>query len=102
MTLAAYATELTIAGMAIATYVTRVAGLYLVRFFNVRGRTKAALDAMPPAILMAVIAPVAFATGPAETAATAITALAALRVPLIVAVIIGVLSVVALRHVLGQ
>jgi uncharacterized membrane protein len=98
---AAYATELTIAGMAIATYVTRVAGLYLVRFFNVRGRTKAALDAMPPAILMAVIAPVAFATGPAETAATAITALAALRFPLIVSVIIGVASVVALRQLIG-
>ena len=80
---------------------TRVAGLYLVRFFNVRGRTKAALDAMPPAILMAVIAPVAFATGLAETAATAITAVAALRFPLIVAVIIGVLSVVALRQLIG-
>jgi uncharacterized membrane protein len=101
VTLAAYATELAIAGMAIATYVTRVAGLYLVRFFNVRGRTKAALDAMPPAILMAVIAPVAFATGPAETAATAITALAALRFPLIVSVIIGVASVVALRQLIG-
>jgi uncharacterized membrane protein len=101
VTLAAYATELAIAGMAIATYVTRVAGLYLVRFFNVQGRTKAALDAMPPAILMAVIAPVAFATGPAETVATAITALAALRFPLIVSVIIGVVSVVALRQLMG-
>jgi uncharacterized membrane protein len=101
MTHGSYATELTIAGMAIATYVTRVAGLYLVRFFNVRGRTKAALDAMPPAILMAVIAPVAFATGPAETAATAITAVAALRFPLIVAVAIGVASVVALRQLMG-
>jgi uncharacterized membrane protein len=101
VTLPAYATELAIAGMAIATYVTRVAGLYLVRFFNVQGRTKAALDAMPPAILMAVIAPVAFATGPAETAATAITAVAALRFPLIVSVIIGVASVVALRQLMG-
>ena len=100
MTLAAYATELTIAGMAIATYLTRVSGLYLVRFFNVQGRTKAALDAMPPAILMAVIAPVAFATGLAETAATAIT-VAALRFPLIVAVAIGVASVVALRQLMG-
>ena len=101
MSYAAYATELTIAGMAIATYITRVSGLYLVRFFNVRGRTKAALDAMPPAILMAVIAPAAFATGPAETVATGITALAALRFPLIVSVIIGVASVVALRQVIG-
>jgi uncharacterized membrane protein len=101
VTIAAYSTELAIAGMAIATYITRVCGLYLVRFFNVQGRTKAALDAMPPAILMAVIAPVAFATGLAETAAAVVTAIAALRLPLIVAVIIGVASVVAFRQLLG-
>src|SRR5262245_26306233 len=84
---AGYATELAIAGMAIATYATRVSGLCLVRFMKVEGRTKAALDAVPPAILMAVIAPVAFATGPAETAAAVVTAIAALRLPLILAVI---------------
>ena len=96
-----YSTELAIAGMAAATYLTRVSGLWLMRLMKVEGRTKAALDAVPPAILMAVIAPVAFATGPAETAAAVVTALAALRLPLIIAVIIGVLSVVALRHLLG-
>jgi uncharacterized membrane protein len=94
------ATALAIAGMAAATYITRVLGLYLMRFMKVEGRTKAALDAVPPAILMAVIAPVAFATGPAETAAAVVTALAALRLPLIVAVIIGVVSVVAFRQLL--
>ena len=56
---AGHATVLAIAGMAVATYITRVLGLYLMRFMKVEGRTKAALDAMPPAILMAVIAPVA-------------------------------------------
>jgi uncharacterized membrane protein len=96
-----YSTELAIAGMAAATYLTRVSGLWLMRLMKVEGRTKAALDAVPPAILMAVIAPVAFATGPAETAAAVVTALAALRLPLIIAVIIGVLSVVALRHLLS-
>ena len=97
---AGYAAALAIAGMAIATYITRISGLYLMRFMKVEGRTKAALDAVPPAILMAVIAPVAFATGPAETAAAILTAIAALRLPLIVAVIMGVVSVVAFRHLL--
>ena len=97
---AGHATVLGNAGMAVATYITRVLGLYLMRFMKVEGRTKAALDAVPPAILMAVIAPVAFATGPAETAAAVVTALAALRLPLIVAVIIGVVSVVAFRQLL--
>lgn len=90
-----------ILGMAAATYLTRVLGLLLVRFVDLGGRTRAALDALPPAILMAVIAPTALATGPAETAAAAITALAALRLPLIVAVVAGVASVVALRYAIG-
>jgi uncharacterized membrane protein len=50
-------TLLTIAAMALATYATRAAGFTLMRYMRVGGRLKAALDAMPPAILMAVIAP---------------------------------------------
>jgi uncharacterized membrane protein len=95
------ATLLAIAGMAIVTYINRVSGLVLVRFVRLEGRTKAALDALPPAILMAVIAPMALARGPAETAAAVITVIAALRLPLIAAVAVGVASVVALRHLIG-
>jgi uncharacterized membrane protein len=86
-----------ILGMATATYVTRVLGLWLVRLVRVRGRVKAALDAVPPAILMAVIAPTVLATGVAETGAAAVTAVAALRFPLLAAVATGVAAVVALR-----
>ncbi|MGH6874938.1 MAG: AzlD family protein [Aestuariivirgaceae bacterium] len=94
-------TLLTIAGMALATYATRAGGFALMHFMNVKGRLKAALDAMPPAILMAVIAPTVFATGVAETLAAIITAIAAIaRLPLIAVVVIGVLSVVLLRMVL--
>jgi branched chain amino acid efflux pump len=94
-------TLLAIAGIALATYATRVAGFAFMRFMNVRGRVRAALDAVPPAILMAVIAPTILATGFAETLAAAITAVAAMfRLPLIAVVIIGVASVVALRFVI--
>lgn len=95
------ATVLAIAGMAAATFLTRVAGLWVVRFLKVEGRARAALDAMPPAILMAVVAPVAFATGPAETLAAIITAVAAFRLPLVAAVAVGVAAVVMLRDGLG-
>ncbi|MFW6076467.1 MAG: AzlD family protein [Hyphomicrobiales bacterium] len=94
-------TLVAIAGMAIVTYLNRVSGLVLVRFVRLEGRTKAALDALPPAILMAVIAPMALTEGPAETAAAGITVIAAMRLPLIAAVVIGVASVVALRHLIG-
>ena len=93
---------LAILGMALATYATRLSGFYLLRGLNVSGRMKAGLDALPPAILMAVIAPVILATGIAETLAAAITAVAAyLRLPLALVIIIGVVSAVALRAVLN-
>ncbi|GHB31538.1 membrane protein [Pseudovibrio japonicus] len=90
----------TILAMAASTYLTRIAGLVLTRFVTFSGRTEAALQAVPPAILMSVVAPIAFATGAAETTATAITAIAALRLPMLAAMAIGVVSVVVLRMAL--
>jgi len=60
-----------IIGMALATWLTRVGGLFLMKGVTVKGRLKAALDALPPAVLMAVIAPTVLATGTAETLAAA-------------------------------
>lgn len=91
----------TIIAMAVATYLTRIGGLYLMQGVSVKGRLKAALDALPPAVLMAVIAPTVLATGPAETVAAAITASAAcLRLPMMAVVAIGVAAVIALRALL--
>lgn len=87
-----------IAGMGLATYLTRYSGFLLLGGLTVRGRVKAALDALPPAILMAVIAPTVFTSGPAEAIAGAITAVSAyLRAPLAVSIVLGVVSVVGLR-----
>jgi uncharacterized membrane protein len=96
------ATLLAILAMAIATYATRVSGYLLLGGVTVRGRLKAALDALPPAILVSVIAPTVVATGLPETLAAAITVGAAvLRLPMIAVIAIGVASVVALRAVIG-
>jgi uncharacterized membrane protein len=94
-----WATLLAIIGMGLATYLTRVSGLFLMRAVNVRGRFKAALDALPPAILMAVIAPTITA-GWAEAIATVITATAAvMRLPLIAVLLTGLGSILVLRYV---
>jgi len=91
---------LAIIGMGLATYATRLSGFYLLRGLNVSGRMKAALDALPPAVLMAVIAPVILTTGWAETMAAGLTAVAGfLRLPLAVTIVVGILSVVLLRMV---
>jgi uncharacterized membrane protein len=93
---------LAIIGMALATYATRASGLYFMRGVTVSGRLKAALDALPPAILMAVIAPTVLAAGIAETLAAVVTAAAAvLRLPMVATIVIGVVSVIVLRRLIG-
>jgi uncharacterized membrane protein len=89
-----------ILAMALVTYATRIAGLFVADRLVLTGRAKAAFDAIPPAVLMAVIAPTALATGWAETIAAGITMLAATRLPLLATIAIGVAAVVLLRMVL--
>ncbi|OCP36671.1 AzlD family protein [Ensifer sp. LC163] len=94
-------TLLAIAAMAIATIATRMGGLVLIRFVTIGETQRRALEAIPPAVLMAVIAPTALVTGPAETIAAVITALVAMRLPLLAAVAAGVVTVAILRMALG-
>lgn len=91
------ATLLAIVAMAVVTWATRVAGLWLVRYVPLTGRGAAALEAVPAAVLMSVIAPMVFMTGPAETIASALALAAAFRLPLMAAVVVGVAAVVMLR-----
>lgn len=94
-------TLLAIVAMAIATVATRIGGLVLIRFVTIGEAQRRALEAIPPAVLMAVIAPAALVTGPAETIATVVTALVAMRLPLLAAVAAGVVTVAILRMALG-
>jgi uncharacterized membrane protein len=91
---------LAIVAMGGATYATRAAGLFLAARLPKGGRTRAALDALPPAVLTAVIAP-AVVAGPAEAIAAAVTVLAAFRLPLVVTVAVGVAAAALARAVLG-
>jgi uncharacterized membrane protein len=90
-----------ILAMAVATYATRLAGLWITGYIPEEGRLRSALDALPPAVLTAVVAPMAIATGVAETLAAAVTILAATRLPLLATVVCGVLSIVLFRFLLG-
>ncbi len=87
-------------GMGMATYGSRLAGYWLLRDVAITGRWKAALDAVPPAILMAVIAPSVFLGTWMEWVAAALTLGAALmRAPLLVSILLGVGTVAVLRYV---
>lgn len=93
-------TGATIMAMAVVTYATRIGGLALGGRLQLGPRAKAALDAIPPAVLVAVISPSLLATGWRETAASAVTIVAATRLPLIGTVAVGVAAIVLLRHFL--
>ena len=93
-------TLIAILAMAAVTYVTRIAGLFVADRLVLTGRAKAAFDAIPPAVLVAVIAPTALTTGWAEAIAAAITAVAAFRLPLLGTVAVGVVAVVVLRNLI--
>ena len=86
--------------MAAVTYLTRIAGLFLTERVVLSGRAQAAFDAIPPAVLAAVIAPTALATGWPETIAAGVTALAATRLPLLGTIAVGVGAVVVLRNLI--
>ncbi len=93
-------TVMTFIAMGLVTYFTRIAGFFLVGRLKLQGRAAAAFDAIPPAALIAVIAPTALATGWAETIAALIAAAVAMRVPLLATIAIGVIAVVILRAII--
>jgi uncharacterized membrane protein len=92
-------TVLTIMAMAIATYATRIGGVLLGAYLPRTGWVKQALDALPAAVLTALIAP-AVTAGTPEMMAGGITVLAALRLPMVAAIGIGIASAALLRGVL--
>ena len=87
---------LAIAAMAFATYATRISGVLLGDRLPRDGRVRQALDALPAAVLTAVIVP-ALTAGRVELVAGAATALAALRLPMLAAIAIGMATAAILR-----
>jgi uncharacterized membrane protein len=90
-----------IVAMGAATYLTRTAGYWLARRFTLSGRVLAGLEAVPGAILIALIAPAAFATGVAESAAAAVALLVAvIRWPMLVALVASAAVAAGVRAVI--
>jgi uncharacterized membrane protein len=86
--------------MAIATYATRLSGFIIGPFLPEEGRLRQALDAVPAAVLTAVVAPT-IVSGPAELIASIATIIAARRLPALGAIAVGVGAVLVGRHFFG-
>ena len=88
-----------IAACALATYATRAGGhASLSRFGTIHHRVAAALDAVPAAVLTALVVPALITRGPAEAIALVATFLMAMRLPPIVTVVAGLALLVVLRR----
>lgn len=92
---------LTFAGMACATYLTRVLGFVALRNRRLSPRAQAVMEAAPGCVLIAVIAPYFVADRPADLLALGATALLASRLPMLPTVVLAVAITGVARHVLG-
>jgi uncharacterized membrane protein len=95
------AAVVTIMGMAASTYATRASGLWLGNRLSIPTRLSAVLAVLPGAILVSLVAPAIVAAGIRGAAASAVTAAVALwlRGNIVVPMIVGVVVLLALRHV---
>ena len=95
-------TVMIILACAAATYLTRIGGhLVLSRFERINYRIEAALDAVPVAVLSALVAPSFIKGSWVEALAIGIAGLLAMRFSLIISVGGGLLALVILRGVLS-
>jgi uncharacterized membrane protein len=92
--------EAIIVAMGLLAYLTRITGLLIGRRLLPTVRMQAVLDAVPTVLLMAMLAPMAFANGWASAGAAIVAAAAAIRFPVLLVVTAGMVSIVALRAVL--
>ena len=91
---------LMILALAAATYATRFGGhIILSRFGALHPRVEAGLDAVPGAVIAALVAPTIVSGGPAEWVAAGVAILACMRFSMIVAVALALLTLVVVRQV---
>ncbi|PIR21205.1 MAG: branched-chain amino acid transport [Deltaproteobacteria bacterium CG11_big_fil_rev_8_21_14_0_20_47_16] len=93
---------LTILGMAVITYLTRVTGLFLTNRIRMTPRTEIILKSLPGTIVVSIVAPALLTAGLAEIIAGTFTGLVAWKTRnLLFALLVGVLSVWALRQLIA-
>lgn len=89
-----------ILAMGALTYMTRILGFLIADRLPKSGPVRIALDALPPAVLVAVVAPIIM-SGPVEAVAGLAVLVVALRLPLMATVVVGVGIAALLRLAFG-
>lgn len=87
--------------LAVLTYATRFGGhVILSRFKRINPRLEAALDAVPAAVITALVVPAAFTTGIPEFIGAAMAVALSFRLSMISVLILSTATVAALRYLL--
>ncbi|GLO13305.1 hypothetical protein PPUJ20028_18860 [Pseudomonas putida] len=95
------ATLVTLVGMAVVTYLTRVLGFLLLRNRTLEPQLAQVLNAAPGCVLIAVIAPKFVSGQPADLIALGLTVYAATRFPLLPVVVFAIVVTGLLRGLLS-
>ena len=83
----------------IVTYLTRSGGYIIIaRFKSIHPRVKAALEAVPGAVLATLVIPPALTNGPVEFLALVVAVIASFRLPPLVVLAIGMAIVIIGRQ----
>lgn len=91
---------LVILGMAVVTYATKAGGLWLLGHVEVGERTETALETLPGAIIVAIVAPELAGGGPSEWAAATLAAIVAWRTDnLLIALAVAMAAVLFFRGI---
>ena len=91
---------LLLSAVAFITYLTRTGGhLLLSGFSRIPPRLEAALEAVPAAVITAIVIPPALTGGPAELVAIIVAGLATLRFSALPVLLIGLATLIALRGI---
>jgi uncharacterized membrane protein len=87
-----------ILALGLATYATRIGGhLILSRFRSLDPRVEAALDAVPAAVITALVTPAVLAAGIGDSLASLVVIVTALRLSVLPTLVIGAVAVSVLR-----
>ena len=87
--------------MALATYVTKAGGLWLLGRVDVSERVEAGLEVLPGAIVVSILGPALVEGGPAEWGAAALVLVVVWKTEsVLAAIVVGAAAVVAFRGVL--
>ena len=94
---------LTILGMGVITYLTRIGGIWLMTHIRLSGQLERVMKALPAAILVSLVAPAVFTTSIADIGAAIATLLVAIKTRnVLLAMLVGWISVLGLRWLQGS